>query len=1548
MKRSILFTLSLLFLTFTLFSCSQNDDEGVIIEGVVINESTRTPIQNALVQVSSPDEFSNVFTRTDSAGSYSLGTIEITEVTDLVIVVSAPNFQESSKTLKVAPDDQINDFNFELTTGDSDDDDDGGTDEPSGPSGGAASIELSEISEETINIAATGSNTSTRFTFVVRDSLGNSLDALNATEVDFSIISGPGGGESINPTTANTNENGEVTAILESGNTAGVVQIEARIERTIEKRKPQISAQTADDFTNKTLQFSSSQNSFGTDESNSVEPDNDQNQRKQNTELETIVITSKPVAVTIHGGFPDPDNSSISTSNVNYEYLQELRVPISVFLGDEFSNPVKPGTAVYFETSAGLISGSAEGNTNEEGSATVNLNPAGTGAVTVTATTVDKNSQEFSKSVDLLFTTPNASVDAPEEIILAGGSNTSITFEVTDRNANPMAKGTTIEVTSGDSLALSGDVSVTLSDEAEAGDGITSFDLNIQADDEFTGSENITILVTSPSGVTTTVTIVVLSSSDVVPGDPEEPESMELISLSDETINIAESGGTTNTTFTFQVQDAAGRNLDTESAVDVAFSILSNPGGANITPDTAKTNAQGRVTSNLNAGNTAGVVQIQALVVGTSIKSEPVAVAIHGGFPDESNFSLSSNSVNYELSDELRVPINALLGDQFSNPVKPGTAVYFETDNGVIVGSSEGHTDNEGQASVSLNPATLGTGTITATTVDSEKQEISSRLNLLFTTSKADITTDFNESELVLSPGGNQTVSFNVTDKDGNPMAAGTSISVTTETLALEVSGNTSQTIEDALTGGNQITDFSFTISAGQSFRGNSNVVIRVTSPSGVVTNQSIVVSAEGGIVSGDPEAPGSMELITLSDETINIAESGGKTSSTFTFQVQDSAGRNLDSESAVDIAFSILSNPGGASITPDTVTTNAQGRATSNLNAGNTSGVVQIQAQVAGTNIISQPVAVTIEGGFPDQDHFTLEPLTSTNIEGFDRNGVTINYKVRAGDEFSNPVKTGTAIYFESSGGVIEGSGTGHTDETGLTEVTLFAGNPRPANGQGFVYASTAGKDGEAIRDSSRFIFSTSKATITPEVDELTLSPGSRYDNITYTVTDENGNPMAAGTNIEVTSSNDQLDLTGNTSITLTNELETGKGITDFAFSINAPDNFEGSETVSISVTSPSGIVTRNEDLIVSSTGGGVSGPPAGAAAIILETVQNESINIKETGGVVNTSFTFQVQDSSGRPLDMNNPVDVDFEIINGPGGGEGILPETATTNSTGRVTSNLFSGNTAGVVMLQATVTRSDIGLTLRSKPVAITIHGGFPDLDHFSIRPVNDNFGGYDRNGIENTVEVIVGDKFSNPVKPGTAVYFETTGGVIEGSGIGHTDEQGRVSVQLISADPRPDDQTTVDGASMNGRDGLATVTAKTVNEDNQLITKSANVIFSTNSAQISASPTTFDLDPNGGASFDYTVTDLNGNPMPAGTQFAIETGDGIEVTGSGNFTLGDHILPGPGATEFSFSIRDTDDENDDPADMTILIEVTSPNGNVTTYDGISGTRRKSPNR
>ena len=61
-------------------------------------------------------------------------------------------------------------------------------------------------------------------------------------------------------------------------------------------------------------------------------------------------------------------------------------------------------------------------------------------------------------------------------------------------------------------------------------------------------------------------------------------------------------------------------------------------------------------------------------------------------------------------------------------------------------------------------------------------------------------------------------------------------------------------------------------------------------------------------------------------------------------------------------------------------------------------------------------------------------------------------------------------------------------------------------------------------------------------------------------------------------------------------------------------------------------------------------------------------------------------------------------------PGGEAFIYPQSATTDENGIVTTNVSSGTIAGVVQIIADATVD--GRVIRSKPVAIAIHGGLPD--------------------------------------------------------------------------------------------------------------------------------------------------------------------------------------------------------------------------------------------
>lgn len=345
------------------------------------------------------------------------------------------------------------------------------------------------------------------------------------------------------------------------------------------------------------------------------------------------------------------------------------------------------------------------------------------------------------------------------------------------------------------------------------------------------------------------------------------------------------------------------------------------------------------------------------------------------------------------------------------------------------------------------------------------------------------------------------------------------------------------------------------------------------------------------------------------------------------------------------------------------------------------------------------------------------------------------------------------------------------------------------------------------------------------------------------------------------------------------------------------------------------------------------VDGPAGGAASIVLLNISSPILNITETGGSVNSSFTFEVQDSSGRAITQNFATDVFFEIVEGPNGGESVTPEVVRTDANGLVTSNIFAGNIAGNVKIEARIERPEHGLTIRSKPILLTIHGGFPDQEHFSIAADIFNFEAYSINGNRDEITVIVGDKYSNPVKPDTPVYFNTSGGVIQGSG--RTDNDGQVTVDLISGDPRPPDQ-------------YATIRAYTFDENDNEISRQITVLFSGPPAtnRINVTPNTFSIPNNGGQSFTMTITDINNNPLPYNTQVSVTPSEGMTISGDSNFEIPNALFPGPGVTEFSFSVQDSDEEDRGDQPVSIFIEVETPGGFRATKS-INGTKAKAFN-
>ena len=266
------------------------------------------------------------------------------------------------------------------------------------------------------------------------------------------------------------------------------------------------------------------------------------------------------------------------------------------------------------------------------------------------------------------------------------------------------------------------------------------------------------------------------------------------------------------------------------------------------------------------------------------------------------------------------------------------------------------------------------------------------------------------------------------------------------------------------------------------------------------------------------------------------------------------------------------------------------------------------------------------------------------------------------------------------------------------------------------------------------------------------------------------------------------------------------------------------GKSTIDASVITATGTATatytaiscEGVDVITASLSDGtvalanitVAGQVLGALEFVSATPPSLALKGSGSSTIPEVStLTFSLKDQTGTPMAGET---VNYELSTTVGG-IALAQNSSVTNAEGLTSVKLNAGGVNTSVVVTASVEIENLdgstsSTSTTSKPISIL--GGIPDQDSFSISVETFNPWSWDRDGVNSTITIRAADRYNNQARDGTQISFVTNGGAIVGacelSG-------GACSVNWTSQDPRPSG-------------GLVRILARTTGEETFIDTNS----------------------------------------------------------------------------------------------------------------------------
>jgi hypothetical protein len=267
-------------------------------------------------------------------------------------------------------------------------------------------------------------------------------------------------------------------------------------------------------------------------------------------------------------------------------------------------------------------------------------------------------------------------LETPNGTALAAGATTTVVATIVDENTNPFT--TSIDVNFSSACASAG--------KAILDNKVATLNGYARATYRANGciGEDIIQATANSAGD-------VLNAQVSLIVDESPASSIQFVSAEPTNIAIAGSGGagrSETSTVIFRVFDETG--LAKPNQV-VDFSLSSTLGGTSISPLSAETNTEGFAQTIVQAGSVAQTVRIFASVDldGDNVSdfdTQSDQLVISTGVPDQNSMTLAATSLNPGGWDFVGIEdqVTVRLADHFNNPVPDGTAVTFSTEFGSI------------------------------------------------------------------------------------------------------------------------------------------------------------------------------------------------------------------------------------------------------------------------------------------------------------------------------------------------------------------------------------------------------------------------------------------------------------------------------------------------------------------------------------------------------------------------------------------------------------------------------------------------------------------------------------------------------------------------------------------------------------------------------------------------------------------------------------------------------------------------------------------------